>query len=79
MIRKYENLIEGFEEEILDNLFVQRLVHSLPVDEVAIIAMKFSDEYTTEEMAEILGISTGTLWTRHRKALKTLQKKVKKL
>jgi len=77
MTKLYEDLmIEGFDEDVTDKLFVRTLVHSLPPDKVAIIALKLTDSFTTEEMSEILGISTGTVWSRYKSALKTLKRNV---
>lgn len=79
MYKVYEDLmIEDFEDDILDEIFVKRLVHDLPSDKVAVLALKLSDAFTTEEMSEILGISTGTIWSRYKSALKLLKQKVRK-
>lgn len=79
MYKIYEELmVENFEDTILDEILIKQLVHSLPPDKIAVIALKFSDSFTTEEMSDILGISTGTIWSRFKTALKTLKQKVKK-
>jgi DNA-directed RNA polymerase specialized sigma24 family protein len=79
MYKVYEELmIEDFEDAILDEIMIKQLVHNLPPDKIAVIALKLSDGFTTEEMSDILGISTGTIWSRFKTALKILKQKVRK-
>lgn len=79
MYKVYDDLmIEDFEDAVLDELMITRLVHTLPSDKIAVIALKLSDGFTTEEMSDILGISTGTIWSRYKSALKLLKQKVRK-
>ena len=80
MSKIYEDLmIEDFKDDVLDEIFVRRLVQRLPADKGAVLALKLSDAYTTEEMSDILGISTGTIWSRYKSALRILKKQVRNI
>lgn len=67
-------MIETFENDSLNTLFVENLTHELPPQWLAIIALKFSGAFSTEEMSQILGISTGTIWSNYKSAIKQLKR-----
>lgn len=75
MYKVYDDLmIEDFKDDIQDKIFIKQLVYKLPPDKLAVLALKLSESFTTEEMSDILGISTGTIWSRYKSALRILKK-----
>jgi RNA polymerase sigma-70 factor (ECF subfamily) len=49
-------------------------VHALPEKHRAVIILHYFEEKTSEEIAEILGLSVGTVWSRIHYAVKKLKK-----
>lgn len=75
---EYERETKNFEEELLSKIYTEQLVKNLSREELVVVTLKLSDEYKTEEIADILGISVGTLWDIYRKALVSLKTLIRK-
>jgi len=52
---------------------LRNAVHTLPEKHRAVIILHYFEEKTSEEIAEILGVSVGTVWSRIHYAVKKLK------
>jgi len=64
---------ESFEETKTEELFSEQIIQTLSNDEIAVVTLKLSEEYKTDEIAKILGISVGTLWEIYKRAIAHLK------
>jgi RNA polymerase sigma-70 factor (ECF subfamily) len=57
----------------MSNAALREAVHALPEKHRAVIILHYFEEKTSEEIAEILGLSIGTVWSRIHYAVKKLK------
>jgi len=55
---------------------VQRMVAKLPPDQRMVVVLRYTDGFSYEQIAEVLGCSTGTVASRLNRAHKTLERRL---
>jgi RNA polymerase sigma-70 factor (sigma-E family) len=68
--------VASAEDAVLDRVQVWPLVCALPVRQRAVIVLRYYEELTEPEVAELLGISVGTVKSQAHRALAALRARV---
>lgn len=74
---EFEELIDSYEEDFSLSLTIQDLLNTLDEDEKSIVLLKFYNDYTFKEIAEILEIPLGTAKSILYRALEKLRTQTK--
>ena len=74
---EFENLIGSYDEDLSLSLTIQDLLNKLDEDEKSIVLLKFYNDYTFKEIADILEIPLGTAKSNLYRALEKLRTQTK--
>lgn len=73
----FEEIIASDDDHVLLSITLQELIDTLPYDEKSVVLLKFYQNYTFNEISEVLEIPLGTAKSVFYRALNKLRKELK--